>query len=106
MLRKHTISWSRFLAILIKEFRQVRRDRLTFATMIAVPIMQLILFGYAINTDPKHLPLAAVVADHSTFSRSFIAGLENSQYFRVTQQPASEEDANRLLAEGAVQFVL
>lgn len=100
------ISWSRFLAILIKEFRQIRRDRLTFAMMVGVPIMQLILFGFAINTDPKHLPLATVIADQSEFSRSFIAGLENSQYFRVTHRPASEADANRLLAEGKVQFVL
>ena len=100
------ISWSRFLAILIKEFRQMRRDRLTFAMMVGVPIMQLILFGFAINTDPKHLPLAAVIADESEFSRSFVAGLENSQYFRVTHRPGSEAEANRLLAEGQVQFVL
>jgi ABC-2 type transport system permease protein len=100
------MNWSRFLAILIKEFRQVRRDRLTFAMMVAVPILQLILFGYAINTDPKHLPLAVVVADESEFSRSFIAGLENSQYFRVTERPHSEVDANRLLDQGDVQFVL
>jgi ABC-2 type transport system permease protein len=100
------MNWSRFLAILIKEFRQVRRDRLTFAMMVAVPILQLILFGYAINTDPKHLPMAVVSADESEFSRSFVAGLENSQYFRVTERPHSEAEANRLLDQGDVQFVL
>ncbi|HJW55521.1 MAG TPA: ABC transporter permease [Burkholderiaceae bacterium] len=100
------MNWSRFLAILIKEFRQIRRDRLTFAMIVGVPIMQLILFGYAINTDPKQLPLAAVIADESEFSRSFVAGLENSQYFRITHRPGSEAEANRLLAKGQVQFVL
>lgn len=100
------MSWARFIAILIKEFRQVRRDRLTFGMMVAVPIVQLILFGYAINGDPKHLPTAVVVLDHSEFSRSFVAGLENSGYFRVTQRPASAAQADELLAQGKVQFVL
>jgi ABC-2 type transport system permease protein len=100
------MNWSRLLAILIKEFRQIRRDRLTFAMMVAVPIMQLVLFGYAINTDPKHLPLAVVEADHSEFSRSLIAGLENSAYFRVSARPHSEAEGNRLLDEGKVQFLL
>lgn len=100
------MNWSRFLAILIKEFRQIRRDRLTFAMMVAVPIVQLVLFGYAINTDPKHLPLAVVSADHSEFSRSLIAGMENSGYFRVTERPRSEAEGNRLLDEGKVQFLL
>jgi ABC-2 type transport system permease protein len=100
------MNWSRFLAILIKEFRQLRRDRLTFAMMVGVPILQLILFGFAINTDPKRLPMAVVLADESEFSRSLIAGLENSGYFRITQRPRSEAEGNRLLAEGRVQFLL
>ena len=100
------MNWSRFLAILIKEFRQIRRDRLTFAMMVVVPIVQLVLFGYAINTDPKHLPLAVVEADHSEFSRSLVASLENSQYFRVMARPRSEAEGNRLLDEGRVQFLL
>ncbi|HCY63361.1 MAG TPA: mannose-1-phosphate guanyltransferase [Oxalobacteraceae bacterium] len=100
------MNWSRLLAILIKEFRQIRRDRLTFAMMVGVPILQLVLFGYAINTDPKRLPMAAVVADHSEFSRSLVSALENSGYFRLTRQPASEAEANRLLERGEVQFVL
>ncbi|CAN5446397.1 ABC transporter permease [soil metagenome] len=84
----------------------MRRDRLTFAMMVGVPIMQLILFGFAINTDPKGLPMAVVVADQSEFSRSLISGLENSAYFRVTHRPQNEADANRLLEKGDVQFVL
>ncbi|MFC3109835.1 ABC transporter permease [Undibacterium arcticum] len=102
----NAINWARFVAILLKEFRQIRRDRLTFAMMVGVPILQLILFGFAINTDPKHLPLAVVQGDQSEFSRSFIAGLENSGYFRVTRRPASEAEGNRLLERGDVQFVL
>jgi ABC-2 type transport system permease protein len=100
------MNWSRMLAILIKEFRQIRRDRLTFAMMVAVPIVQLILFSYAINTDPKHLPLAVVEADHSEFTRSLVAGLENSAYFRVSHRPHSEAEGNKLLDEGRVQFLL
>ncbi|MFD2368324.1 ABC transporter permease [Pseudoduganella sp. GCM10020061] len=99
-------SWGRFAAILVKEFRQVRRDRLTFAMMIAIPIIQLVLFGYAINTDPRRLPLAVVAADHSPFSRSLVAGMENSRYFSVTHRPASEGEGDRLLDEGRVQFML
>jgi ABC-2 type transport system permease protein len=100
------MNWSRFLAVLIKEFRQLRRDRLTFAMMIGVPILQLILFGFAINTDPKRLPTAVVTADESEFSRSLIAGLENSSYFRITRRPRNEAEGNRMLAEGEVQFLL
>jgi ABC-2 type transport system permease protein len=100
------MSWNRFLAILIKEFRQVRRDRLTFAMMVGVPIIQLILFGFAINSDPKHLPLALVDADRSEFSRAFVAGLENSAYFEITRRAAGEKEGDALLAEGIVQFVL
>ncbi|MGV3654980.1 MAG: ABC transporter permease [Noviherbaspirillum sp.] len=100
------MSWGRLLAILVKEFRQIRRERLTFAMMVGIPIMQLVLFGYAINTDPRRLPLAAVVADHSEFSRSLVAALENSKFFRLAAQPHDEAEADRMLAQGEVQFVL
>lgn len=100
------MSWSRFLAILLKELRQVRRDRLTFGMMVGVPIVQLVLFGFAINSDPKHLPTAVVVADRSEFARSFVAGLENSAYYRITHRLADETEAERLLATGAVQFAV
>jgi ABC-2 type transport system permease protein len=100
------LSGARVLAILIKEFRQIRRDRLTFAMLVGVPIMQLVLFGYAINTDPRHLPLALVVADDSPVVRTFVAGLRNSQYFDVVAQPASEREGDRLLEDGDAQFLL
>ncbi len=100
------LSWARTFAILLKEFRQMRRDRLTFAMMVVVPIVQLILFGFAINTDPRHLPMAVVEADHSAFSRSLVAALENSRYFVVTHRPASEKEGQRLLDTGEVQFLL
>jgi ABC-2 type transport system permease protein len=100
------MTWSRFIAILLKEFRQVRRDRLTFGMMVGVPIIQLVLFGFAINSDPKHLPLAAIVQDRSEFSRALIAGLQTSDYFRLVEESASTERGDELLAKGTVQFVL
>jgi ABC-2 type transport system permease protein len=99
-------AWHRFMAVLAKEFVQVRRDRLTFAMMIGVPVMQLVLFGFAINLDPKGLPAAVVAGEASPFSRSLVRALENSGYFRVVAQPAGEEAADRLIARGEVQFVL
>ena len=100
------LSWRRFLAVLVKEFIQMRRDRLTFAMMIGVPLMQLILFGYAINTDPKHLPAALLVADQSVFARSLVRALENSGYFEFVRQATSEAEADELLVRGEVQFVI
>ncbi|MFH0342918.1 MAG: ABC transporter permease [Chromatiales bacterium] len=99
-------SWRRFVAMLTKEFVQMRRDRLTFAMMVGIPIIQLVLFGYAINTDPKALPAAVLVADHSAFSRSFLSALENTGYFEIVQRVTSEEKADRLLERGEVQFVI
>ena len=99
-------SWSRFIAVALKEFIQMRRDRLTFAMMVGIPLMQLGLFGFAINTDPKHLPTAVIHTDQSEFSRSFLAALQNSGYFQLVQVTQSEAEADRLLATGAVQFVI
>ncbi len=99
-------SWQRFLAVVTKEFIQMRRDRLTFAMMVGIPMLQLILFGFAINSDPKGLPTAVLVADTSEFSRSFVRALENSAYFKVTMQPKNEAEAERLIAEGDAQFVV
>ncbi|MGH8743925.1 MAG: ABC transporter permease, partial [Burkholderiales bacterium] len=99
-------SWSRFWAVLSKEFIQMRRDRLTFAMMVGIPLLQLILFGFAINSDPKHLPTAVLSADNSEFSRSFVRGMENSGYFQVVREIATEAQAERMLAVGAVQFVV
>ncbi len=99
-------AWHRFIAVVMKEFIQMRRDRLTFAMMVGIPLIQLVLFGFAINSDPKNLPTAVLSADHSEFSRSFVRALENSSYFKVTAQPASEREAERMIAEGEVQFVV
>ena len=99
-------SWHRFVAVLAKEFVQMRRDRLTFAMMVGIPIIQLILFGFAINSDPKALPTAVLAADNSIYSRSFVRAMENSGYFRVVRQLSSEAEAGRVLTEGQVQFVL
>jgi ABC-2 type transport system permease protein len=99
-------NWHRFVAVLMKEFVQMRRDRLTFAMMIGVPIMQLVLFGYAINMDPKALPAAVVSAESSPFSRSLVRAMENSGYFKVIATPPTVDEADHLLALGRVQFVL
>ena len=99
-------SWPRFVAILMKEFVQMKRDRLTFGMIVGVPIIQLVLFGFAINTDPKGLPAALVVADESVYSRALVRGLENSQYFKFTHRAASETAAEELLKRGDVQFAL
>jgi ABC-2 type transport system permease protein len=96
----------RFAAVLMKEFVQMRRDRLTFAMMIGVPIMQLVLFGYAINMDPKGLPAAVVSAEASPFSRSLVRALENTGYYKVVALPRTVDEAETMLARGEVQFVL
>ena|SRR5438093_12354424 len=97
-------SWTRFAAVLAKEFVQMRRDRLTFAMIVGIPIMQLILFGFAINADPKALPTAVLSADNSIFSRSFIRAMENSGYFRVNYMVGKPADGERMLELGEVQF--
>ena len=99
-------SLARLGAVLAKEFIQMRRDRLTFAMLVGIPLMQLMLFGFAINADPKALPTAVRIADHSPFSRSLLAELENSDYFRIVARTESEAEASRLLETGAVQFVV
>jgi ABC-2 type transport system permease protein len=97
-------SWARLVAVLAKEFVQMRRDRLTFAMMVGIPIIQLILFGFAINSDPRHLPAAVLAADSSVFSRSFIRAMENSDYFRIKRVVASPAEGERLLQRGEIQF--
>jgi ABC-2 type transport system permease protein len=99
-------SLGRFMAILVKEFVQMRRDRLTFAMIIGIPIMQLVLFGFAINSDPKALPAVVRAADNSAFSRAFVVALKNSGYFAIEGEAASESEAQRLIETGRVQFVI
>jgi ABC-type Na+ efflux pump permease subunit len=89
-----------------KEVRQLRRDRLTFAMMFGMPILQLLLFGYAIDTDPHHLPTAVLAADQSQITRTILSALSNTGYMRFTHRPKSEAEANELLQSGEVQFVV
>jgi ABC-2 type transport system permease protein len=99
------LSWGRIVAVLRKEFVQLRRDRLTFAMMLGVPIIQLVLFGYAINGDPKNLPTAVVAADGGPLVRTIVRAAENTGYFRVMATVA-DGDAEQLIASGRVQFAL
>jgi ABC-2 type transport system permease protein len=93
-------SLSRWLGIVVKEFIQLRRDRLTFAMIVGIPVIQLVLFGFAINSDPKRLPTALLDFDRSEFSRSIEAALANSAYFRFVGEARDEESADRMLARG------
>lgn len=99
-------AFHRFWAIVLKEFIQMKRDRVTFAMMVGIPLMQLMVFGYAINSDPKHLPTAIVSADHGPFSRTLVWALKHSGYFDVVREVSSEAEAARLLQLGDVQFVV
>ena len=99
-----SFNFARFVAIIRKEFIQMRRDRLTFAMMFGIPILQLILFGFAINSDPKNLPVAVLASDNSPFARRFIHAMENSGYFQIADHVENEEDARRVVGtrRGAV----
>jgi len=97
-------SWSRWVGIIVKEFIQLRRDRLTFGMIIGIPVLQLILFGYAINADPKRLPTAVLAADAGPYSRSLLSAMQTSGYFRIERNVASEQELDALLARGEVQF--
>jgi ABC-2 type transport system permease protein len=93
-------------AMLLKEFLQLRRDRVTFATMIMIPLMQLILFGYAINTTPRDLPAAVLLQESSDVGRSILAALENTKFFKVTHRARNVAEMDRLLASGTVLFAV
>jgi ABC-2 type transport system permease protein len=99
-------SLSRWVGVMLKEFIQLKRDRLTFGMIIGIPVIQLILFGFAINADPKQLPTAVLAADHGVYERSLLWALRNSGYFRIAREVATEAEADALLARGEVQFVI
>jgi ABC-type multidrug transport system permease subunit len=99
------LSFARLLALLRKEWIQVRRDAMTLRIIIAIPIMQLFLFGYAINSDPKNLPTGLLSSDHSKYERTIVAGLKNSGYYDV-RPLASEAEAEAGLARGDLMFVI
>lgn len=99
-------SFRRTMAIMIKEFIQLKRDFATLQMIVFVPVMQLLLFGYALNNDPHHLPAAVISGDNGQIARSFIAGLNNSDYFSIDYEAASGDQALRLLRQGKVNFII
>jgi len=100
------LSLSRILAVLQKEFTQLLRDRLTYAMMLGIPVVQLLLFGYAINSDPKRLPTAVLVQDQGQFSRSVLGALERSEYFSIDHVARSPEEMDELIESGRIQFAV
>ena len=105
-MKLRSLSFARLGGVMIKEFIQMKRDRMTFGMIIGIPVVQLIMFGYAINADPKYLPIAVVSADNSVYARSLIRAMENTKYFTVVKVAESEADATQLLETGDVQFVV
>ena len=98
-------SFNRFMAVLRKEWIQMRRDPMTVRMIIALPVMQLFLFGFAINVTPKHLPTGLLSASHSKYERTIVAALQNTGYYDV-RSLASEAEAERALTRGEVLFVI
>ena len=98
--------WRRVGAMVRKEFVQLRRDRVTFATIITIPLMQLVLFGYAINTTPRGLPTAVLLQESSDVGRTILKALENTKYFKITHQVRDEAEFDRVLASGEVLFAI
>jgi ABC-2 type transport system permease protein len=103
---KDRFSLERFWAIVVKEFIQMRRDRVTFGMMVGIPLLQLVLFGYAINADPRHLPTAVVLADNGPQGRTLLYAIQNSTYFDLVRQVKTEKEARQALARNEVQFVV
>jgi ABC-2 type transport system permease protein len=99
-------SVTRWWGIVLKEFLQLKRDRITFGMIVGMPIVMLIVFGYAINTDPRHLHTAVLRGDQSEFTRSYLAAMRTSGYFEFVSELENEEEARAALARGDVQFVV
>src|SRR3954466_15047346 len=98
--------WQRTYAMLVKEFIQLKRDRVSFAMIVMIPLMQLMLFGYAINTTPRDLPTAVLLQETSDVGRSVLAAIENTRFFKITHRAADEAEFDRLLASGTVLFAV
>jgi ABC-2 type transport system permease protein len=99
-------SATRVMAVLVKEFKQLTRDRITYAMILVLPVVQLLLFGYAINSEPRHLPTALLVQEDSTFARSVVAALKNSLYFEFVAQARTPAELDEMLRRGDVQFAI
>lgn len=106
MIGKLRISPARFWAMIVKEFIQMARDKPTFGIMVGIPLLQLTLFGFAINSDPKHLPAALIMADNGPQARTVLSAIRNSDYFEFVRQVKTETEGHRLLDRGDVQFVV
>jgi ABC-2 type transport system permease protein len=106
MNERSGFSARRLVAIIVKEFTQMRRDKLTFAMMLGIPVLQLLLFGYAINSDPRHLPAAVLMADQGPQARTILHALKNSTYYDFVREVKTEQEGRDLLARGQVQFVI
>jgi ABC-2 type transport system permease protein len=106
MSGRNGFSIVRWWSIVRKEFLQLRRDRVTFAMIVGIPIIQMALFGYAINTDPKHLDTAIISGDNSNITRSFISAMKNSSYFKVVSELPNEVAGREALDQGKVLFVV
>src|ERR1041384_6475580 len=96
----------RLWAMVVKEFVQMRRDRLTFGMVIGIPLIQLVLFGFAINSDPKHLPTSVLVADRGPFGPTILSAIQHSDYFEFVNELHTEAEAEEALARGDVQFLI
>lgn len=105
MTQKNPFSFTRWFGIIGKEFIQLKRDRLTFAMMIGMPLMQLILFGFAINTDPKHMPTVIIMGDNGPMVRAYLQAMKNSEYFAI-EGIVDDSQAHQLMSEGEVQFIV
>jgi len=103
---EQAFSLERMTAVLVKEFIQLTRDRITYALILAVPVIQMLLFGYAINTDPRHLPTALLVQENSVFARSVVSGIANSSYFDITHQARTPVELDARVRTGQVQFAI
>lgn len=106
MTKRGFFSLERFWGMVVKEFIQMRRDRLTFAMMIVIPLLQLVLFGFAINSDPKHLPAAVLLADHGPQGRTLLYAIQNTGYVEFVRQVKTESEGRDVLSRGEVQFVV
>jgi len=100
------MSWKRIWAVFMKELVQMRRDRPTFAIMIMVPILQLTLFGFAIDTDPHHLPTAVELRDNGPLTRSFLASLKQSDYFNIVREVTTDNEGEDLIRSGEISFLI
>ena len=99
-------SATRVFAVMIKEFKQLSRDRMTYAMMLALPVLQLLLFGYAINSEPRHLPTALLVQEDTVFARSITSALRNSAYFDLVAQARTPAELDDMIRRGEVQFAV